>query len=158
MDAKLIYFREDGSRRDVPLLFGRTMVGRKKDCGVRIPLASVSRHHAEIVLGEKGVLLRDLGSANGTFVNNRRVLGDESLEPGDQILIGGVVFTLQMDGTPADEDIAATPSVGPQKSGAKLATSRHVYISDEDVDPISALEALASSADQTAIDQEPEVP
>jgi predicted component of type VI protein secretion system len=158
MEAKLIFFREDGRKREVPLLFGRTSIGRKKDCGIRIPLASVSRHHAEIVVGEGGVLVRDLGSSNGTFVNNQRVLGDETLEPGDQVLVGGVVFTLQVDGKPAEEDLVSTPSVGPRRAGARLATSRHVYISDEDVDPISALEALASSADQTAIDQGPEEP
>lgn len=158
MDAKFIFFRDDGTMREVPLVFGRTSLGRKKDCGIRVPLASVSRHHAEIVVGESGVLVRDLGSSNGTFVNNQRVLGDETLEPGDQVLIGGVVFTLQVDGRPAVENIATTPAVGPQRSGARLATSRHVYISDEDVDPISALEALASSADQTAIDQGPDEP
>ena len=90
MDVKLVMFREDGSRRDFPIPAGVTTIGRKEDCGIRIPLSIVSRRHAEILLEDDAVVLRDLGAANGTYLNNRRVT-EEELEAGDQIMIGPVV-------------------------------------------------------------------
>lgn len=160
MNVKLIMFREDGSRRDFTLVPGVTTIGRKEDCGIRIPLAIVSRRHAEIILDDDSVVLRDLGAANGTFLNNRRTT-EEELEAGDQIMIGPVVFTVQVDGEPADDEIIQirTRLFGRQPAGkgaAAVGTSKHVYMSEEEVDPISALEALASSADQTAINPEEE--
>ena len=155
MDVKLIMFREDGSRRDFNLSRGVTTVGRKQDCTIRIPLSVISRRHAELHMNQAALTLRDLGAANGTFLNNRRVQ-EEELEAGDQIAIGPVVFTVQINGEPSEDEIIRVRSkVGSAKSlgkrGATVATSKHVYISDEDMDPIAALEALASSADQTAI-------
>ena len=158
MDVKLIVFREDGSRRVFPLPPGATTIGRKDDCAIRVPLADVSRRHAEVVVEEDGALLRDLGAANGTYLNNRRVT-EEDIEPGDQIMIGPVVFTVQMDGDPPDDEIVQIKSkVASRKAagraGAQVSASQHVSMSDDEVDPIAALEALASSADQTAINPE----
>jgi pSer/pThr/pTyr-binding forkhead associated (FHA) protein len=157
MDVKLVMFREDGRRRDFPLSPGVATIGRKDDCAIRIPLAVVSRRHVEIDVREDNVVLRDLGAANGTYLNNRRVT-EEELEAGDQIQIGPVVFTVQIDGEPADDEIIPIKSKATTGraagKGAVVSTSKHVYISSEDLDPISALEALASSADQTAINPE----
>ena len=155
MDVRLVMFREDGSRRAFTLSPGVTTIGRKDDCSIRIPLAMVSRRHAEISVSGDGALLRDLGAANGTFLNNRRI-EQEDLEPGDQIMVGPVVFTVQIDGKPGNDELVEirskiAPSHGGDQSGAGVATSKHVRTSDDEVDPIAALEALASSADQTAI-------
>ncbi|MEK6799124.1 MAG: FHA domain-containing protein [Planctomycetota bacterium] len=160
MNVKLILFREDGSRRDFQLPPGASTIGRKDDCTIRVPLASVSRRHAEIIVEKGGIVLRDLGAANGTFLNSRRVT-EEKVKSGDQILIGPVVFTVQINGKPSDDEIikvrSKAPAGQPQSKGAaRVGTSKHVRMSDEEVDPISALEALASSADQTAIEPEKE--
>ncbi len=158
MNVKLIMFREDGSRREFPLEQGANTIGRKDDCTIRIPLSVVSRRHCEVVVEKNSVAIRDLGAANGTFLNNRRVT-EEDLEAGDQIVIGPVVFTVQINGDPSEKEMlkikTKVPAAkGAAKSAARVGTSKHVYMSDEEVDPISALEALASSADQTAIDPE----
>ncbi|MBI4716813.1 MAG: FHA domain-containing protein [Planctomycetes bacterium] len=161
MNFKLIMFREDGTRRDFPLKPGVTMIGRKDDCAIRIPLADVSRHHCEVLLDGETMLVRDLGAANGTYLNNRRIQREEELEPADQIRIGPVVFTVQINGEPSDAEILAIRTklrVRGKTAGATPAvgTSKHVYVSEDEVDPIAALEALASSADQTAINPEEE--
>lgn len=159
MDVKLIVFREDGSKRAFSLQPGATTIGRKNDCTIRIPLATVSRRHAEVFVDDDQVLIKDLGTANGTFLNSQRVEQDD-LQPGDQIMIGPVIFTVQIDGEPADEDLIAVRSKPPAgmpgqaARGASVTTSHHVFTADEEIDPISALEALASSADQTAIHPE----
>jgi len=158
MNVKLIMFREDGTRREFPLAPGTTTIGRKDDCTIRIPLAVVSRRHAEFVVEKDSAALKDLGAANGTYLNNRRIT-EENIEAGDQIVIGPVVFTVQIDGEPSDKEILKIKTKLPsgksaERGGSRVGTSKHVYMSDEEVDPISALEALASSADQTAIDPE----
>lgn len=160
MKAKLIMFRQDGTKREFPLHPGATTVGRKEDCTIRIPLSTVSRRHCEIFLEDDALTLKDLGAANGTFLNNRKIT-EEELEAGDQIVIGPVVFTLQVNGEPSDDEIikirtkvAAAKAAG--KGAARVGTSKHVQMSNEEEDPISALEALASSADQTAIHPEDE--
>jgi pSer/pThr/pTyr-binding forkhead associated (FHA) protein len=158
MDVKLIMFREDGSKRIFPLEPGATTIGRKDDCNIRIPLAMVSRRHAEIFVEHDGAVLKDLAAANGTYLNNHRI-DEEDLEPGDQIMIGPVVFTVQIDGNPSDDDLVeirskVRVSANASQGAAGVATSKHVFASDDEVDPISALEALASSADQTAINPE----
>lgn len=161
MDVKLIMFRENGTRRDFPVPLGVTTIGRNNDCHIRIPLAEVSRRHAEIALDDNGPVLRDLGAANGTFLNNRRIQEEEDLEPGDQIVIGPVVFTVQIDGDPGvDELVEIRTRISSERAEggrATVNTSKHVYMSDEEIDPIAALEALASSADQTAIEPEEDV-
>ncbi len=156
INAKLIMFREDGSRREFVLRPGPTTIGRKDDCTIRIPLAMVSRRHCEVLVKNDVVSVKDLGASNGTFLNNRRVT-EEEVEPGDQIVIGPVVFTVQINGEPSDNEIVqirtkVSSTKASSGSGvARVGTSKNVSISSEEVDPISALEALASSADQTAI-------
>jgi pSer/pThr/pTyr-binding forkhead associated (FHA) protein len=158
MDVNLIMFREDGSKRIFPLEPGANTIGRKDECNIRIPLATVSRRHAKVSVEDSRVTLSDLGAANGTLLNKRRI-EEEELQPGDQVTVGPIVFTVQIDGNPANDDLVEVRSKVPASShavkpGGGVVTSKHVYTSDDDIDPIAALEALASSADQTAIDHE----
>lgn len=101
MEASLVMFKADGSRRDFPLREGSLVVGRKNSCELRIPLSSVSRQHCEITLDGDAVKLRDLGSSNGTYHNSIRVQEAE-LTAGDEVVVGPVVFTLVVDGVPQD--------------------------------------------------------
>lgn len=151
VEAKLVMFRGSGDRRDFVLASGRTLIGRKNDCAIRIPLSEVSRHHTEITVAKDRIQLKDLGSANGTFVNNKRVQ-TVSLMPGDHVIIGPVVFTLQVDGKPEEVRPVKTKVKRQQTPSTRQEEPLTDAILDDELDPISALEALASSADQTAID------
>jgi pSer/pThr/pTyr-binding forkhead associated (FHA) protein len=156
MDVKLVMFRENGDRREFPII-DQTIIGRREDCTIRIPLAEVSRKHVTITLEGSEVKAKDLGSANGTFLNNKPVT-ETTLKAGDHLVIGPVVFTVQIDGEPQDirpvktrlHRAAVTPGQARPKAKEPKVDSDFFGL-DED-DPISALEALASSADQTAID------
>lgn len=86
-------------RRDFPLTNSKTIIGRKQDCTLRIPTRDVSRQHCEIVLDKVGPIVRDLGSANGTYVNGKRV-AESPLAPGDTLTIGPVHFIVQLNGQP----------------------------------------------------------
>lgn len=65
----------------------RMVIGRSPECEFHIPDPSVSRRHLELVQDESGVLMRDLGSGNGTRVNGE-ITSERILEHGDEIDLG----------------------------------------------------------------------
>ena len=99
-------FRSDGERRSFSVVRDMTVIGRREDCDLRIPLGEVSRKHCRIVRDGDALRLEDLGSSNGTYLNGNRVEREAVLSPGDSIQVGPVVFVLQVDGTPADDELS----------------------------------------------------
>ncbi len=65
-----------------------TRAGRSPECQIFLDDITVSRRHAEIERQGRRLVLRDVGSLNGTYRNRRRIEGDEVLEPGDEVQIG----------------------------------------------------------------------
>jgi DNA-binding CsgD family transcriptional regulator len=55
------------------ILEGRQVLGRSPDCHLHLNHPTVSKHHAELLLGDEGFSVRDLGSLNGTFVDEMRI-------------------------------------------------------------------------------------
>ncbi|HEX4054810.1 MAG TPA: FHA domain-containing protein [Tepidisphaeraceae bacterium] len=104
MQVVLVMFRADGERRSFSIVRDMTVVGRREDCDLRIPLGEVSRKHCRIMKEGESIRLEDLGSSNGTFHNGQRVR-DATLSAGDTVQIGPVTFMVQIDGVPADEDM-----------------------------------------------------
>src|SRR5918998_3489709 len=105
MQAVLVMFRSDGERRSFSVVRDMTVIGRREDCDLRIPLGEVSRKHCRMVRDGDTLRLEDLGSSNGTYLNGQRVERDAVLSPGDSIQVGPVVFVLQLDGVPADDEL-----------------------------------------------------
>ena len=71
-----------------------SVIGRDPACEVSLRDPGVSRHHARLEMQEDHrILLRDVGSANGTFVNGVRV-AEASIQPGDQIRVGNTLLTM----------------------------------------------------------------
>ncbi len=68
-------------------------IGRLPGCTVVIEDPKVSRQHAEIRLVDGEVYLRDMGSTNGTYVNDAIVKGEQKLNDGDLIQIGRTKIT-----------------------------------------------------------------
>jgi len=104
MQSVLVMFRSDGDRRSFSLTRDITVVGRREDCDLRIPLGDVSRKHCRLVRDGDVFRLEDLGSSNGTYHNGQRVQ-EATLSPGDSVQVGPVVFVLQIDGVPADDEL-----------------------------------------------------
>ena len=104
MQAVLVMFRSDGEHRSFSITRDMTVVGRREDCDLRIPLGDVSRKHCRLVRDGDSLRLEDLGSSNGTYLNGQRVQ-EAVLNPGDSVQVGPVVFVLQIDGVPADDEL-----------------------------------------------------
>ena len=85
---------------DISLDRAVVMVGRHPGCDVRIASPRVSRRHCCMALVRDGVLVRDLGSTNGTRINGQRV-EEGVLRPGDELSIAHCRYHLE--GSPALE-------------------------------------------------------
>jgi Protein of unknown function (DUF3662)/FHA domain len=86
----------DGDQRTYELQTPVTLLGRGTDCDLRLVDPGVSRHHAELRVEHDQVVLVDLGSTNGTFVNGqpvRRV----ALSDGTRISLGRTTLVFRQD-------------------------------------------------------------
>lgn len=73
------------------LKFGLNSIGREIDNTIILLHKSLSRHHAQLIINDEGVLMKDLGSLNKTFVNEREI--DQcKLRNGDLVRCGSVLF------------------------------------------------------------------
>jgi hypothetical protein len=77
---------------------GNTVVGRGVNCDLRFNDRSVSRRHARFIVKEDTVLLEDLGTTNGTHLNDERIAGTRILKDGDRVSIGRRVVTVRIRG------------------------------------------------------------
>ena len=82
--------------RTYPVL-GVTNIGRSPECDLRIDEPGMSRVHARLLPTDDGLLLEDLGSANGCFLNGKRVLRGEA-KPGDEVGFDNLRFRLMAPG------------------------------------------------------------
>ena len=96
--------------RSFELIIERTTVGRVEDNTFHIADASVSSHHAEIILRGSDIVIRDIGSTNGTFINNEKIT-EAVLKPGQTLRFGQVELKID-DGTPLPAPSAAPAPVG----------------------------------------------
>lgn len=87
--SQLTFFGPDGAPTAWPLAPGVLAVGRGEDNDVVLAHAEVSSHHARFVVSENEVVVRDLGSRNGTSVNGQAVV-EAALRVGDVVRIGPV--------------------------------------------------------------------
>ena len=104
---------EYGSRRPVrvPLGLSAVRVGTSSECELVVPHPSISRVHCEVRLTSSGVVLRDLGSKNGTSLQGVSIL-EARLPPGTPALIGGARLWVERRGGPQRMALAAQARLG----------------------------------------------
>jgi pSer/pThr/pTyr-binding forkhead associated (FHA) protein len=103
MRAQLIPL--DGGR-PIEIAKDLVVVGRKEDCDLRLDHKSVSKMHCIIVKTDGLLLLRDLGSTNGTRVNGQRIRR-AALLPDDQLSIASCKFKVALG---PDENVSVPPA------------------------------------------------
>lgn len=92
MDIRLKVLEGASAGQQIRIDRPRFFIGRAEDCQLRPKSEMVSRHHCAVMIDESAVVLRDLGSRNGTLVNGERVIGERELLTGDQLQIGPLRF------------------------------------------------------------------
>ncbi|MBI3411582.1 MAG: FHA domain-containing protein [Planctomycetes bacterium] len=94
MDVKLVVAEGAKRNQTFHLHSANTLIGRQKGSGLRIPSSSVSRRHSQLSFANGLLNVEDLDSANGTFVNGRRISTSTVLRPGDRLQVGDIVFVV----------------------------------------------------------------
>jgi pSer/pThr/pTyr-binding forkhead associated (FHA) protein len=95
MDVKLTVQKGGKSAQTFRLRAGEMIIGRQKGCGVRVPSGEVSRQHCLLLYQDDLLWVEDLSSANGTFINGRRITRRDVLRPGDKLKVGPVTMLVQ---------------------------------------------------------------
>ncbi|HEY1252665.1 MAG TPA: FHA domain-containing protein [Thermoanaerobaculia bacterium] len=88
---------------------GETLIGRDPGVGLFVDHASVSRRHARIVVTDGSAAIEDLGSKNGTRVDDRKVEASIPLADGARILVGHVALTYRAFALPYSTETGAEP-------------------------------------------------
>jgi pSer/pThr/pTyr-binding forkhead associated (FHA) protein len=94
--ARLVILSEGFTGKACELTVEKTTIGRVDDNTFPIPEGSVSSHHCEVLLRGADVVIHDLNSTNGTFVNGHQVSSAEAvLKPGQILRLGQVEIRLE---------------------------------------------------------------
>lgn len=116
MPARLILYRGN-EKLGLDLKDGVYRVGRDKPADVVIPDPTVSGNHAELQIRGNTVQIRDLGSTNGTFVNEAPIKSLTTVKPSDQLRFGSVRVAIEL----VEE---ARPVVAPSKPASEAAAEK----------------------------------
>jgi pSer/pThr/pTyr-binding forkhead associated (FHA) protein len=114
MELKLVVLAGAKEGTQIPLKKDKFLIGRSTECTLRAGSSAISRRHSAIVRTEDGKwMVRDLGSRNGTFLNDQKVETSTALSVGDELRIGPLHFRVE-------EYVKAAGDAKPE-SGPKLA-------------------------------------
>jgi pSer/pThr/pTyr-binding forkhead associated (FHA) protein len=97
--AKLVLLSAGMTGRTHELKAEKTTVGRVEDNSFQIAEPSVSSHHCEVMLRGNDIVVKDLNSTNGTFINGEKVT-ESALKPGQILRLGQIEMRLETDAPP----------------------------------------------------------
>ena len=100
--AKLVLLSAGMTGRTHELKAEKTTIGRVEDNVFQISEPSVSSHHCEVVLRGNDVVVKDLNSTNGTFINGEKV-AEGPLKPGQILRLGQIEMRLETDAPPPSQ-------------------------------------------------------
>jgi pSer/pThr/pTyr-binding forkhead associated (FHA) protein len=106
MKVKLRALQGDDAGKEFRIPTSVCLIGRSKECHLRPRSEAVSRRHCEILVEGENVIVRDLGSKNGTFINGERIQTEDVavLRTGDKLRIGPLRFEVVIDsGVPGEK-------------------------------------------------------
>jgi pSer/pThr/pTyr-binding forkhead associated (FHA) protein len=122
--AKLVLLSAGMTGRAYDLKVEKTTIGRVEDNAFQIPEPSVSSHHCEVLVSGSSVVVRDLNSTNGTFINGEKVSSESPLKLGQILRLGQIEMRLE------DQAIAVPAAKKPVDQ--TLVMQRGVNLSDLD--------------------------
>ncbi len=163
MNYVLQVVRGRSTSNTLKLTDGITTIGRHDDCVIRIKSSQVSRRHCEVFEAAQKLTIRDLGSSNGTFVNGKRVIGQQVLKPGDELTVGSVSLRVAKLGQTAPA-AAGGPSFKPKAGDTAVVDAIDVEQEDEefemefdDGDPEPIVEGIPLADEESAkpVDRKP---
>ncbi len=126
--AKLVILNQGMTGRTFELNVDRTTVGRVEENTFQIADSSVSSRHAEILRQGSEILVRDLNSTNGTFINGEKI-SEAVLQPGQVLRLGQVELKID-DGQPISAPMPAPVTPSKKTVDATMVIPRGVSLND----------------------------
>jgi len=129
--AKLVILNQGMTGRTFEVNVEKNTVGRVEDNTFQIADASVSSHHAEILMQGPDLLIKDIGSTNGTFINGEKI-SEAILKSGQTLRFGQVELKID-DGKPVSAPVPAAapaPAAASKKQDATMVIPRGVSLTD----------------------------
>src|SRR5271165_4965342 len=125
MKVQLIVVRGKPEGKVIPLAGPKFKIGRGETCHLRPNSEQVSREHAEFTIESSAVIVRDLGSRNGTLVNGRALTTEAcKLKDRDLVQVGPLTFAVSIHDAPsAAAKPARLPTASPEVAQAKVKPS-----------------------------------
>lgn len=97
MQVKLKVLQGSQAGKEIAIPGDSFVIGRSSGCHLRPRSDLISRRHTEVAIEDGEVVVRDLGSRNGTYVNGERIEGDCKVKVGDQLRVGRLEFEILID-------------------------------------------------------------
>ena len=127
--AKLVILTQGLTGRAHELNVDRTTIGRVEDNLFQIAEPSVSSHHCEVLLRGSDVVIKDLNSTNGTFINGEQIT-ESVLKPGQTLRLGQVELKLETGTSASAPATAPAPSPVKKQAEATMVIPRGVSLSE----------------------------
>ncbi len=137
LEAKLVVVGGEAKQTEVRLKVLPTIIGRAREATLTLPHPLVSRKHCEILEENGRLYVKDLGSLNGTYVNNERIDGQQQLDPEQLLTLGNVTFRAVYE--PATSGLADACQSEPLDELVEPATPQ--LAETLQVEPVDTLEA-----------------
>lgn len=106
------------------------IIGRSDQCHLSVGTTSVSRRHCIITRAENRVMVKDLGSRNGTLLNGKKIDGEVELSAGDELAVGPLVFQVRIS---AGIKNAKAPKVKSVADAVERVADQGSDIGDDDI-------------------------
>jgi len=124
-DARLVVTEGPSAGAELSLA-GELTIGRDQGADLVLDDPGVSRNHARVTADAEGVVIEDLGSSNGTFVNGQALTGPRRLAEGDNVQLGTAILELSLHTGETqlldpDATVAHPPPVAPPPPHAEPA-------------------------------------
>jgi pSer/pThr/pTyr-binding forkhead associated (FHA) protein len=97
MHVRLKILQGSNTGKELKIPTPKCIIGRGEDCHLRPNSDAISRHHCVIATSENEVIVRDLKSRNGTFVNEEKVTEEAVLLNGDILRVGPLQFEMMIE-------------------------------------------------------------
>ena len=156
---KVVGGKSDG--REIKISVPRFIIGRGETAHLRPSSDLVSREHCEILVGDGSVIINDLSSRNGTFVNGKQLGKKHKAKSGDSLRVGRLQFEVVIDPVKASTKkprvagvVEAASRTAASKKKMSLEDSITDWLTDDDDDerePIAAADTIQLNIEETTV-------
>jgi len=129
------------------VLHSDALIGRSTECNLRLASGQISRKHCRLLINDERVAIEDLGSSNGTYLNEQKLESNSitTLSTGDLLSIGAVSFLIEYK-DPSDETQIRKKSTKDAGDVPVKATEAE----DVDITPAAGTPVFAKSSKETS--------